>query len=77
MRPQSNNNYTIVSTTTKSQYNKSCFFFLLGSLTAVITNLKPFVSVPHPSVTYFSVTKFVRVKSAPTDCFVFLQDISD
>lgn len=49
---------------------KICLYSL-GSLTAVITNLKPFASVPHPSVTYFNVTKFVRVKIAPTDCFVF------
>lgn len=51
--------------------------YSLGSLTAVITNLNPFVSVPHPSVTYFNVTKFVRVNMAPTDCFVFRHVISD
>lgn len=34
---------------------------LLGSLTAVMTILKPFESVPQPSVTYFRVTKFVLV----------------
>lgn len=35
--------------------------YSLGSLTAVITRRKPFERVPHESVTYFSVTKFVRV----------------
>ena len=35
--------------------------YSLGSLTAVITRRKPFEMVPHESVTYFSVTKFVRV----------------
>lgn len=51
--------------------------YSLGSLTAVMTNLNPFVSVPHPSVTYFKVTKLVRVNMAPTDCFVFRHVISD
>lgn len=46
-------------------------FNSLGSLTAVMTILKPFESVPQPSVTYFRVMKFVRVYKAPTDCFVF------
>jgi len=49
---------------------------LLGSFTDVITNLKPFASVPQPSVTYFRVTKFVRVRSALTVFFVFRQEMS-
>ena len=43
---------------------------LLGSLTDVITNLKPFASVPQLSVTYLSVTKLVRVNIELTVCFV-------
>jgi len=31
-------------------------YYLLGSLTAVMTNLKPLVSVPQLSVTYLRVT---------------------
>lgn len=49
---------------------------LLEFLTAVIINLKPLESVPQPSVTYFSVTKFVCVMRAPTDCLVLRHDKS-
>jgi len=35
--------------------------YSLGSLTAVMTRRKPFALVPQASVTYFNVTKFVRV----------------
>lgn len=48
----------------------------LGSLTAVMTSLKPLASVPQLSVTYLSVTKLLRVNSAPTCCFVLRQDRS-
>uniref|UniRef100_A0A8D8WAK1 Uncharacterized protein n=1 Tax=Cacopsylla melanoneura TaxID=428564 RepID=A0A8D8WAK1_9HEMI len=48
----------------------------LGSLKAVMTSLNPLASVPQLSVTYFNVTKLVRVKIAPTSCFVFLQVMS-
>lgn len=51
---------------------QACF----GSLTAVITSLKPFKSVPQLSVTYFNVIKLVLVKIAPTDCLVFRHDKS-
>lgn len=44
---------------------------------AVITSLKPFESVPHPSVTYFSVKKLPCVMILPTDCFVFRHDTSN
>lgn len=55
----------------------ACNVYLLGSFTAVITNLNPLASVPHASVTYFNVTKLVRVNIAPTDCFVFRHVKSD
>jgi len=50
--------------------------YLQGSLKAVIINLKPLTRVPHESVTYLSVTKFVRVNITPTDCFVLLHVMS-
>lgn len=50
--------------------------FSLEFLTDVMTNLNPLASVPHPSVTYLSVTKFVCVVIVPTDCFVFRHDRS-
>lgn len=50
--------------------------YLQGSLKAVIINLNPLTRVPHESVTYLSVTKFVRVNITPTDCFVLLHVMS-
>lgn len=50
--------------------------YLQGSLKAVIINLNPLTRVPQESVTYLSVTKFVRVNITPTDCFVLLHVMS-
>lgn len=45
----------------KSKAMRNCEKYSLGSLTAVTTILKPFESVPQPSVTYLRVKKFVLV----------------